>query len=174
VEVRIQEGEAPQEPESWIERLFYVYAGAMMLLLLGVVLYVVFARYYLNRPPIWGEDVPRLIFLWGVLLSAPLAIVRGANIRVTAVDSLLPPLPLKLLRTVLHLIVLSFLCVIVVNSVPIVQLAARGTMLTTGLSNLFLRLPITVGGALMFMAQAWLLVQLWREPKSNGTGAAQT
>lgn len=162
MELPADQGEGQSGPKNWLEGLFYVYAGGMMLLLLGVVLYVVFARYFLHRPPIWGEDVPRLIFLWGVMLSAPLAIVSGKNIRVAAVDRILPPLPLKVLKTVLHLIVLAFLCVVVMNALPIVQLASRGTMLTTGFSNLFLRLPIMVGGILMFIAQAWLLVRLWR------------
>lgn len=165
MELPVDEGRARGEPQSLLEKLFYYYAGGMMLLLLAVVLYVVFVRYFLSRPPIWGEDVPRLIFLWGVMLSAPLAMIRGMNVRVAAVDRILPPLPLKVLKTVLHLIVLTLLCIVIVNAIPIVQLSARGTMLTTGLNNVVLRLPILCGGVLMFLAQAWLLISLWREEK---------
>ena len=136
-----------------------------MLALLFCTLYVVTARYVFNSPPLWGEDVPRVIFLWGVFLSAPLAMRFGLNIRANGIDSMLPPRVLRVLKTVLHLIVLALLAVIIWNALPIVKLALRGTMLSTGWSNAVLRLPILVGTALMFVAQLEMLVDLWRRPR---------
>lgn len=165
MELPIEQLDPRREPQGLIEKIFYYYAAGTMLALAGVVLYVVTARYFFNHPPIWGEDVPRVIFLWAVFLSAPLAIRFGLNIRVNSVDTRLPPLPLKLLKTVLHLIVLTLLAVIIVNAWPLVKLAFRGTMLSTGWSNAMLRLPIMVGTILMFVAQFELLVRVWREKR---------
>ena len=163
MEQPVDQGEARREPQGFIEKLLYYYAASMMLALVGLIIYVVVARYLLNRPPIWGEDVPRLIFLWGIFLSAPLAIRMNLNIRVGAIDAFLSERQLRPLKTVLHLIVLAFLAIVFVNALPLVKLALRGTMLSTGLSNAFLRLPIMVGTALMFLAQLDLLVRVWRE-----------
>lgn len=165
MEIPVDQGQARREPEGWLEKVFFYYAALMMLALLGVVIYVVVARYFFNRPPIWGEDVPRIIFLWGIFLSAPLAIRLGLNIRVTAVESILPFRALRILKTVLHLIVLALIGVIFFNAWPLVELSLRNTMLSTGFSNAVLRLPIMVGSALMFLAQFGLLVDLWREKK---------
>ncbi len=165
MELPIDQEHARREPQGWLEKLFFYYAAFMMLALIAVVLYVVVARYFFNRPPIWGEDVPRIIFLWGIFLSAPLAIRLGLNIRVTAVDSILPFAYLRILKTVLHIIVLALLAVIFVNAWPLVQLSFRNTMLSTGWSNAVIRLPIMVGTAMIFVAQAGLLVDLWREKK---------
>ena len=61
-----------------------------MLAMTGVMLYAVTARYWFNRPPIWGEDVPRIIFVWMTFLTIGLAIKLGLNIRVTSVVAMLP------------------------------------------------------------------------------------
>ena len=165
MEAPVDQAENRRQPKGFIETLFYYYAALVMLALVALVIYVVAARYLFNRPPIWGEDVPRLVFLWGVFLSAPLAIRLRFNIRVNAIDHLLPLQALRWLKLCLHFLVLVLLAVIFVNSWPLVELAMRGTMLSTGWNNSVLRLPILIGAAMMFVAQLDLMLGDWRNSR---------
>jgi TRAP-type C4-dicarboxylate transport system permease small subunit len=150
-------GHNPHQPTSAIGRGFYYLAAASMMLLTAVVLYIIVVRYFFNAPPLWGEDVPRIIFIWGVFLACPLAICVNLNLRVTMFLDMMSAGPRKLLEVLMHLMVLALLAVVFWYSLPLVRLGFTGTMLSTGWSNAVLRMPITIGAALMFVAQ---LVQL--------------
>lgn len=145
-------------PSNPIERLLY-YAGA--LLMLGItftVLYSVVMRYFFNRPPIWSEDIPKLLFVWMVFLVAGLAIKMGLNIRVTVLTSRLPRKGRLMLEIAMHALVLAFLAVLFVNSFPVIRLNMGGTMISTGWSNAVMSIPLAVGGAIMGFYQARLLL----------------
>lgn len=154
---------SPQRPSNPIGLLFFYVAAASMITLTLVVLYVIVARYFFNAPPFWGEDVPRVIFIWGVFLAAPLAIGLDLNLRVTLLLDKLADGPRRWAEVVMHAMVLAMLAVVFWHSLPLVQLGLTGTMLSTGWSNAVLRMPIAVGAALMFLAQ---LVQLRKSLKN--------
>lgn len=144
-------------PSNPIEWLLY-YSGA--LLMLGItfsVCYAVVMRYFFNQPPIWSEDIPKLMFVWMVFLMGGLAIKMGMNIRVTTLVSKLPRVPRLALELVMHVLVLIFLAVLFWNSFPVIRLGMLGTMISTGWSNAVFSVPIAVGAAIMFFYQARLL-----------------
>ncbi|MBL8698019.1 MAG: TRAP transporter small permease [Alphaproteobacteria bacterium] len=147
----------PHEPKGVVGRCFYLLAAASMITLTAVVLYVIVARYFFNAPPLWGEDVPRIIFIWGIFLACPLAICVNLNLRVTMLLDVMSARLRMVLEVAMHLMVLALLAVVFWYSLPLVRLGFTGTMLSTGWSNAVLRMPIAIGAALMFVAQ---LVQL--------------
>jgi len=55
-----------------------------------VVVLQVFFRYVLNDSLVWGWDIPRLCFIWAVLLSIPLGIRYNAHVGVDMVFNLFP------------------------------------------------------------------------------------
>jgi TRAP-type C4-dicarboxylate transport system permease small subunit len=61
-----------------------------MAVLTFVVVLQVFFRYVLNNSLVWGWDVPRLCFIWVVLLSIPLGIRYNAHVGVDLVFNLFP------------------------------------------------------------------------------------
>lgn len=54
----------------------------------------VFARYVLNRPLVWSDELASALFLWLAMLGAIIALGRGEHMRLTAVVGMLPP-PLR-------------------------------------------------------------------------------
>ena len=54
----------------------------------------VFARYVLNRPLVWSDELASALFLWLAMLGAIVALGRGEHMRLTAVVGMLPP-PLR-------------------------------------------------------------------------------
>lgn len=155
-------GPTPERPDNLIGRAFYYLAALSMIALAAVIIYIIVARYFFNAPPLWGEDVPRVVFIWGVFLAAPLAIAMNLNLRVTLLLDRVPDRQRRYAEAFMHLLVLAMLAVVFWHSLPLVELGFTGRMLTTGWSNAVLRMPIAVGAALMFVAQ---LVQLRKSLK---------
>jgi tripartite ATP-independent transporter DctM subunit len=51
----------------------------------------VFARYALNRPLVWSDELASALFLWLAMLGAVIALGRGEHMRLTAAVAMLPP-----------------------------------------------------------------------------------
>jgi TRAP-type C4-dicarboxylate transport system permease small subunit len=157
VEVEGEHGTAA--PEALLPRLLWYAAGLLLIVITALVLYATFARYLFNAAPIWGEDVPRVLFIWLTFLAAPPAMLMGLNIRVGLLIERLPARIAKPLEVTMHLLVLGMLGVLFWWSLPILRLRWAGTMMTTGWSNAVFILPLTIGCFGMAAAQA---VLLWR------------
>lgn len=61
-------------------------ATEMVLLLAGVI-----ARYIVNRPLIWTEELASSLFLWLTIIGSALALARGTHLRLTSIVGALPP-----------------------------------------------------------------------------------
>jgi TRAP-type C4-dicarboxylate transport system permease small subunit len=68
-----------------IDRIISWVVIASMAVLTFVVVLQVFYRYVLNDSLLWGWDIPRLCFIWVVLLSIPLGIRYNAHVGVDLV-----------------------------------------------------------------------------------------
>jgi TRAP-type C4-dicarboxylate transport system permease small subunit len=71
-----------------------------MAVLTFVVVLQVFFRYVLNDSLVWGWDVPRLCFIWVVLLSIPLGIRYNAHVGIDLVFNLFPHRTQRFVRIV--------------------------------------------------------------------------
>jgi TRAP-type C4-dicarboxylate transport system permease small subunit len=161
-------------PRSFIDRVFWYAGAALMLAMTGTMLYVVTARYFFNRPPLWSEDVPRTIFVWMVFVTLGLAIKLGLNIRVTSLVDLLPRNARFAIEVVMHVLVLGMIAVLVWFTIPILQLKAQNRMLSTGWSEAVLVVPMLVGFCLAGLHQALRLaraVTAWRNGAQSEDGA---
>lgn len=151
-----------REPRTVIEKIQYYAAGLTLIAMTAIMLYVVVMRYVFSRPVLWGEEVPRIIFIWMTFLFAGIAIRLNLNIAVVAVINKVPPEPRRIIQSVMHVFVLILLGIMIWYSLPIVRLGLLGTMLSTGWSNAVFSLPIPIGCAIMFYYQTMRLVDLWR------------
>lgn len=137
------DGEA-ERPRAVIDRILY-WAGAMgMLSLFALVLYGVVMRYVFNRPPLWSADVPNLIFIWLVFGSVGLTVKLGPHIRVVFFVQHMHRAWQRVLLVLAHCAVLIMLAVLIVYSIPIIELSSSETMLSTGWpgSVYFYALPV--------------------------------
>jgi TRAP-type C4-dicarboxylate transport system permease small subunit len=57
-----------------------VVPSAATFVMLVVVLYQVFMRYVLNRPPTWSDELARYLYIWMVFLGAARVSRRGTHI----------------------------------------------------------------------------------------------
>ncbi len=73
---------------------------AAMAVMTFVVVLQVFYRYVLNDSLVWGWDIPRLCFIWAVLLAIPLAIRYNAHVGIDLVFNLFGPRTQRFVRIV--------------------------------------------------------------------------
>lgn len=162
------------QPRTSIDRIFWNAGAVLMLAMTGTMLYVVTARYFFNRPPLWSEDVPRTIFVWMAFLSLGLAIKLGLNIRVTSLTDMMPRRLRLAVEVLMHVLVLAMIAVLIRFTLPIVELKAQNRMLSTGWSEAVLVVPMLIGFALAALYQIQRLgrtIRAWRTGVDADDGA---
>ena len=153
------------QPKTLIDKLFWNAGAMLMLAMTGVMVYVVGARYFFDKPPLWSEDVPRTIFIWMVFLTLGLAIKLGLNIRVTTLTDAMPLGLRHATEASMHVCVLAMIGVLLWFTVPLLRLKYAATMLSTGWSEIVLVLPMFLGFVLAAIYQVRQLLRVvvaWR------------
>ncbi|MFY0691741.1 MAG: TRAP transporter small permease [Paracoccaceae bacterium] len=145
--------------DHWLEMALYYASGILLMIITAAVFYAVTMRYAFNEPPLWADEAPRAFFLWMTYLGIAVATKRGQNIRVTHFIDKFAPKPRMILETFMHILVLIMLASLVWYNIPILQLQAGGSMLSTGWSFVWLYAPVSVGSLLMLFYQSRLMLR---------------
>ncbi|WP_158971332.1 TRAP transporter small permease [Chachezhania sediminis] len=134
--------------------------GLLLLLFTGLVLYSVIMRYAFSAPPMWGEEMPKMLFVWMIFLGAGFAYLSGHNIRMTALAELMPDGVRRAIEIVMHLAVVGMLIGILWYSVPIIKLTSRSVSYATGLSEGWKFWALPIGACLLLVNEAFRLWNL--------------
>ncbi len=137
-------------------------SGAVLVGFTSLVLYAVVMRYFFSRPPIWSEEVPKLLFVWMIFIGAGFAYLSGANIRMTVLIDKMPRGPRRLIELVMHLAIVVMLLMILWYSQPILRLTAGSTSLATGLANSWTYWALPLGTLLLLGNEAIRISRLLR------------
>lgn len=116
----------------------------------------VLGRYISFIPdPAWSEEVVLTLMSYMAVLSAALAIRRGAHIRMTAFDRFLPDKALKALDILADLAVFAFAVIMLVVGLQYATtIGAKGTYVSMPkLSRIWMYLPVPVAGIAMIVFQ---------------------
>ena len=132
-----------------VQRTFEIACGVVLVIFTFLVLYSVATRYFFNNPPIWGEDVPKLLFVWLSFVGGALAYMLGYNIRMMSLVERFPKPLATAVELVMRTITLGMLGTIVWYSFPILELSSSKTVLSTGISEVWTNLPLVIGAVLM-------------------------
>lgn len=148
--------------------LILFYASALLLLAITViVLYVVFMRYFFAASPIWGEDVPRILFIWMTYLAVAVATKRGQNLRVTFIIERLPPRLRLGLELVMHAIVIAIIAAIAWHTQLLIELNLGIRQLSTGWSQAVSYIPFTLSAVLMIAYTLQLMRRSLRDYRAG-------
>ena len=119
-------------------------AAEIIILFSGVV-----ARYVLNHPLIWSDELASILFLWLAMLGAVIAFRRDEHMRMTAAVAGLPPQTRATFNLFATCAALAFLLLI---AWPAYQYAQEETFITTpalSLNNAWRAAALPSGIALM-------------------------
>lgn len=153
---------------AWIGRLVSYVCAIMLVIFTGFVLYSVMMRYVFSAPPLWGEDVPKLLFVWMTFLGGGACYLLNDNIRMTSVIENAPRGFRRTVEVLLHLGTLVLLAVILWKSGPILQLASRNTMLSTGWSTMWTYLALPCGAVLFALNSLVRIARILRGGVDTG------
>lgn len=155
------------------DKIVYYLGAAGMLSLFAVVIYGVGMRYLFNRPPLWSADVPNLIFIWLVFIVVGLTTKLGPQIRVVFfVDRMPRPLHRALL-IVAHCAILVMLATFIIYSLPIIDLTASQTMISTGWPGSVYFYALPVGSVVMGYYQVLALFHILAGRDHSGDGVSR-
>ncbi len=158
-------GHDTEPPKSFFDALIYYFGAFSMLGLFAVIIYDIGMRYLFNNPPLWSVDIPELIFVWMCFVTVGLATKLGPHIRVTFFSSKMSFAAQRAAFVVMHILVLMMLAAFIVYSVPIIELTADETTLSTGWSGSIYFYALPVGCLIMGYYQIWALVALLRRKR---------
>ncbi|MBJ3776301.1 TRAP transporter small permease [Acuticoccus mangrovi] len=147
---------------TWLRYGAGLVCGLVLITFTGLVLYSVAMRYFFHAPPIWGEDIPKLLFVWMSFIGAGFAYLFGFNIRMTVLIDKVPRNPRRVIEFVMHLSIVAMLLVILWYSQPILKLTARNTVLSTGLKDIWTYLPLPIACVLLLANEVWRLYRIAR------------
>ena len=114
----------------------------------------VMGRYIKFIPdPSWSEEVVLTLMSYMAVLSAALAIRRGAHIRMTAFDRYLPEKVLKTLDIISDIVVFAFAVImLIVGSKYASTIGSKGTYVSMpSVSRIWMYLPVPVAGVAMIV-----------------------
>jgi len=147
---------------AWFRRFGAAVCGVMLTVFTGLVLYSVVMRYFFSAPPRWGEELPKLLFVWMIFIGAAFAHFSGANLRMTLLIDKVANGPRRVIELFMHAIIVVTLLMILWYSVPILQLTARSTSLATGLNDSLTYWALPIGACLMLVNEVWRIARLLR------------
>jgi len=129
--------------------------------------------------PHWSEEIVLTLMVYMTVLSASLAIRRGAHIRMTAFDRYLPPKVVKVLDLLADLAVMLLGVYLVIYGIRFCNspLSLRGKYASLpGMSKVWQYLPVPVAGVSMIIFELEQVFQhleaFWR-PDQPGKEAAK-
>ena len=143
-------------------RLGAAVCGVILTVFTALVLYSVVMRYAFSAPPMWGEELPKLLFVWMIFVGAGFAHFAGINLRMTLVIDRVPVRPRRVVELSMHAMIVVMLALILWYSVPIIALTSRSTSLATGLSEGWTFWALPVGAVLLLVNEAWRIARLIR------------
>ena len=76
--------------DFWLRRFVEASAAALVLAEIVILFAGVVARFGLNAPLVWSDEMASLLFLWLAMLGSVLAAQRGQHMRLTTVIGLVP------------------------------------------------------------------------------------
>ena len=128
---------------------------------IAITSYAVCGRYIpFVDDPAWSEEVVLTLMSYMAVLSAALAIRRGAHIRMDAFDNFLPKKVIKFLDILADIAVLALAVIMIVVGWRYAStIGAKGTYISmTWLSRFWLYFPIPLAGIAMLFFQIEKLV----------------
>ena len=146
--------------EAWLGTLVEIPAALLVIAEIVTLFAGVVARYGLQRPLIWSDELASILFLWLAMLGAVVAFRRSEHMRMTAVVANAKPAMRAYLDVVATCAALAFLLLIVV---PAHQYAYEESFITTPalqISNTWRAAALPVGICLMALFALLRLVRV--------------
>jgi TRAP-type C4-dicarboxylate transport system permease small subunit len=124
----------------------------------AVVVAGVFARYVMQNPMIWTEEIARMAMIWCAYLAMSIAVRRRGHLGVTFFVQKLPLLLQRVVKLFTDSVIALFLVVLIVNGVKIVIAAKIQIEPATGISMSYPFIIVPLSGILMLIQHSIVML----------------
>jgi tripartite ATP-independent transporter DctM subunit len=169
----MQPGAAPDTRETgqWVTRLdtflgYLVEIPSAILVLAEVVILFsgIFARYVLNSPLVWSDELASLLFLWLAMLGSAVAFRRGEHMRMTALVNKASPESKAFLEVFAVSVSLIFVLLVLIPSFQATAVQSVIHTAAMGISRSWRTAALPVGLLFMLVFGVLRLIKVgnWR------------
>ena len=144
-------------------RLLEYICAALMALLVLFLFIQVFARYALQSPPDWTEELARTVFLYATFVGGALAVARNMHLKIDSAVKMLPLRGQAWMRLTTNIIAIVFLSFVLYQSaIMLPKLAFQPLTALPFLSKAWFFASVPIGCALMLLYElhhAWVEIR---------------
>lgn len=135
-----------------------IVVGVAFITIVTLTIAQIFFRFVLDSPLIWSEELARVLLVWMTFLGAAVVCWDGRHLNVDVLFNRLPAGFRRVVRRINGAIALTFLGILVWHSVRLVRIDGLSDLGSLGVPASVVRLPATIGGALMiaFIVLRWV------------------
>lgn len=159
VAARASTGRVLDRIESSLGLVVDIVAATLLLIDIVLLGWAVTARYALNIPVTWVEELATLLFLWFGMLGVASALRRKIHLRLTFILSKMGPERRARVEAVANVVMLLFLFKLVLPTIELIELNHIVTSPNLGVPGSVPVLATLVSIGLMVV---FLLIQMWR------------
>ncbi|GAB6934062.1 TRAP transporter small permease [Calditerricola satsumensis] len=149
----------------WLSRAEEAVAGTLLVVGLGLCLYGVVMRYFVNQPQAWVEEVYKYCVIWGVLIGGAAALRHKKHIAVDVLYAVLPARGKKTVNVLANVIGLVFSVLFLVFSLQLVlqKYGSGQVSMDVGIPLWIVYLVLPLTGLLLARQFAENAVAAWRQ-----------
>ncbi len=118
----------------------------------------IFCRYVLLTPLSWTDEAMRYAMVWVAFLAGSALVFRQEHMALNIVDMLKVRWAVWLLRAFVLIMILSFAVLLVMYGWPLAMRNAKQLSPSAQLPLVYAYIAVPIGGALMALYAAWLLL----------------
>ena len=146
-------------PGSALMRPVEVVAAALLVVIVGLLLTGVVARYVLHTPIVWIDEAASISFLWLAMLGSAIAIDRNEHLRLTVFVGLIPERYREFVETLATMIAITVLAALLMPAIEYVREESYVTSAALNLPLSYRVSAIALGIGLMILVAAGHLVR---------------
>jgi len=150
---------------AWINRIADSIAvvtntGCVLIggIMTAVVIAGVFARYVMQNPMVWTEEIARMAMIWCAYLAMSIAVRQRGHLGVLFFVQKLPLLLQRLVKLFNDVVILGFLVVLIVTGVKIVIAAKIQIEPATGIIMSYPYLIVPLSGVLLMIQHGLIML----------------
>lgn len=162
-----------RRPLQVLEAVEVVVASALLLVVLGLVVFQVVTRYVFSSPFVWSEELARFALLWLTFVSAGLVMARRLHVKVSVGDRLLGRRGRIVVEAFAVTVVLAVCVLLVLTAPQFLATAGRTSSPAAGVPMGWVYGSAVVGFVLMGLHSVALLVTALRRPDELDDSAAR-
>lgn len=129
-----------------------VVVGTIVVVMAVLINVEIVARYFLNQPVGWSDELSRVLMVWLTFLGSAIAVGRGSHLGLNVIGRRLGERQLGLLNAVVFLIIIVFSIAVLWQGIDATRTAFRQTLTMTEISVgwQYLAAPVSAALALAY------------------------